>query len=418
MSIISVLAPAIVLEKKRKRSPSRSITIFDSQANNSTTDSEINPVVEIIVWKNWSGSEQDDSACSDQTINDNDDDDDDLITAAREISQTNSRNQQAIKQEIAKASTRQRIWCKTTFIHHVELQIVALLSTNNSSSNSSDQDNQDEQASSRDRAVAMPHAVPDQGNDLCRDIDMSCQFRFCQRPPKAFELSTQNGAAAACNNLLQVNTPPAARTWEESLASTYTSPDQTPNPMPHFNQAFTLCELATDRSVHYPPDQVREPTRRPDQASSRMPIQALTKTLKTQLRVTFQSKNYYDARARVHRTRDHGGHHVVAFPPGKLERGYWRVDVSGWAVNDKLKFWDGIRKTIRAGRAGWVSAIIHSDNHMRGDVVRVYCFGEAVVHIWVMLFIMSFKKTLNGLAWIDGVGKIVITVDDENNTIG
>jgi hypothetical protein len=41
-------------------------------------------------------------------------------------------------------------------------------------------------------------------------------------------------------------------------------------------------------------------------------------------------------------------------------------------------------------------------------VLQVFCFGGTAKHVWVLLYVMSTKRTKFGLRYLDGMEKIVI----------
>ncbi|GAO51219.1 hypothetical protein SAICODRAFT_17182 [Saitoella complicata NRRL Y-17804] len=95
-------------------------------------------------------------------------------------------------------------------------------------------------------------------------------------------------------------------------------------------------------------------------------------------------------------------------PLRPMERGYWRIDVRSWEKEVKTKFWKFLSAAIVSRKAGWVVA--HIEEETRGDVVRVYCWGEAVGYVWLLLYAVSDKKTKRGIEWIDAAGEVVIRV--------
>ena len=42
------------------------------------------------------------------------------------------------------------------------------------------------------------------------------------------------------------------------------------------------------------------------------------------------------------------------------------------------------------------------------DMLNVFCFGGAAKHVWVLLYVMSTKRTKHGLQFLDSSEKIVI----------
>ena len=42
------------------------------------------------------------------------------------------------------------------------------------------------------------------------------------------------------------------------------------------------------------------------------------------------------------------------------------------------------------------------------DMLNVFCFGGAAKHVWVLLYVMSTKRTKHGLQFLDSSEQIVI----------
>ncbi|KAJ8101457.1 hypothetical protein POJ06DRAFT_97386 [Lipomyces tetrasporus] len=313
-------------------------------------------------------------------------------------------------------------------------------------------------------ATGEPDIQPFDNNELVlHDIDLSHSFRFWNPPPKYSSLALAGKPCVAPasspplthhqshpqnlspSNLAPPRTPVQACRSSSQLSS-FTSPDRIPTRMPLFGATLSLAQmLGKDHphAVYYPPDSSSTDngsdasedhnlrssggaflsSRTEPRCSPRAKIKIVTRTLKKQMHIAFRKKDYYTPRARCVRflpdERDgciDGSRKLGEnqWPPEKLERGYWRVDVSTWPTNEKMKFWDNITQAIRAGRLGWIGAVVEGANENgNGEIVRVYCFGGAVVHIWVFLFAMSDRRTLTNVRWIDGVGRTVIEVGEE-----
>ena len=118
--------------------------------------------------------------------------------------------------------------------------------------------------------------------------------------------------------------------------------------------------------------------------------------------------------------------------PRVLERGHWLVPINTFDEGLKHHFWDFLNKLISTGRAGWGTWCVrenseHSTRARRdsdkeneeqshkvpqqqdGEVVKVYCWGEVVREIWLMLFIgtgRAIKKV--GAKWVDAGGVAVV----------
>lgn len=125
------------------------------------------------------------------------------------------------------------------------------------------------------------------------------------------------------------------------------------------------------------------------------------------------------------------------------ERGHWSFSISSISIEHKRKVWTYLEKFIGEGRAGRVSCFLeeerndvaedtskgpataqsneNSKTHDRAlpcevksgvgkqEFLRVYCMGEAVPSIWLLLFIATNRQIKGRRAqWIDASGKVVV----------
>jgi hypothetical protein len=98
-----------------------------------------------------------------------------------------------------------------------------------------------------------------------------------------------------------------------------------------------------------------------------------------------------------------------------MERGYWRVDLSSWPDTEKVEFWKRIKKAVESGRFGWINVLFDVIRFSKGltqvyqeDVLNVFCHGGAAKHVWVLLYVMSTKRTKHGLTYMDSSEQVVI----------
>ncbi|RMY78906.1 hypothetical protein D0863_00405 [Hortaea werneckii] len=106
----------------------------------------------------------------------------------------------------------------------------------------------------------------------------------------------------------------------------------------------------------------------------------------------------------------------IAREPGRLERGHWLLPSSGisvWPATLQLDFWNFLGQFISSGNGGWglwcAREIHHGDDQSSLGTVRVYCWGEVVKHIYLLLYTASQSKVRKmGLQWVDGEGKTVV----------
>lgn len=128
---------------------------------------------------------------------------------------------------------------------------------------------------------------------------------------------------------------------------------------------------------------------------------------------------------------------------GVLERGHWQLKIDkDWPLELREKCWSFLQKLIGEGRAGWgvwceryadrweatsagenlaenvVANAVDRTRESRGreceaspgnELVRVYCWGEVVPHLYLVLFMATDRRIKGqGAAWIDASGKEVI----------
>ena len=108
-----------------------------------------------------------------------------------------------------------------------------------------------------------------------------------------------------------------------------------------------------------------------------------------------------------------------------LERGHWLISINSWDQKTKSAFWNDLKKWIGEGHAGWgvwsiremVEDVFNKDsneeNQAHGnqlEVAKVYCWGEVLREIWLVL-LMASRKKINGIGakWIDA-GDVVVVV--------
>ena len=110
-----------------------------------------------------------------------------------------------------------------------------------------------------------------------------------------------------------------------------------------------------------------------------------------------------------------------------FERGYWRLTLmDSWDVTVKNNFWTFLEEFVGGGRAGWgiwaewllkENEILEQDDRkssvadreVEQDVVKVFCWGEIVREIWMVLFLGSNRHINSSQAvWIDAGEELVV----------
>ncbi|MCJ1433004.1 hypothetical protein MMC27_002363 [Xylographa pallens] len=112
-----------------------------------------------------------------------------------------------------------------------------------------------------------------------------------------------------------------------------------------------------------------------------------------------------------------------------LERGYWQLSLDHQVpFDEREKFWEFLEQFISEGRAGWgvwAEKIMHKRHVMDGEpllgdeprdgeveIVRVYCWGEVVGYIYILLFMGSHRKIrAMDAMWVDAGGEVVVRMD-------
>lgn len=107
------------------------------------------------------------------------------------------------------------------------------------------------------------------------------------------------------------------------------------------------------------------------------------------------------------------------------ERGHWLVPCSDWSYDVKMSFWRTLETVIGHGSAGW-GVWCHrgweENLENRGQSlpglaldpsgfgpVKVYCWGEVVKHVYLLLYVASDSKVRRqGLQWVDADGTVVV----------
>lgn len=132
-------------------------------------------------------------------------------------------------------------------------------------------------------------------------------------------------------------------------------------------------------------------------------------------------------------------------PIRSSERGYWSLDPSPWPPALQFEFWTYLGRIIRLGRAGWevwcVRAAKSVNGHHRDDrhhescsfmsstdvstdidsshpcsssslgPIKVFCWGEIVPHLYLLLFVASRRalRTVEA-SWIDAKKEVVVRI--------
>ncbi|KAK5127088.1 hypothetical protein LTR85_008448 [Meristemomyces frigidus] len=95
-----------------------------------------------------------------------------------------------------------------------------------------------------------------------------------------------------------------------------------------------------------------------------------------------------------------------------LERGYWLIDASSWSWQHQLDFWQFLEHMVGSGNAGWGVWCCREQTSIGGSgfgAVKLYCWGEIVKHVYLMLYVASKSKVRKlGLQWLDAEEAVVV----------
>lgn len=96
------------------------------------------------------------------------------------------------------------------------------------------------------------------------------------------------------------------------------------------------------------------------------------------------------------------------------ERGYWLINPHTWPAGLQVDFWRFLQQMIENSFAGWGIWCTRDPTNSTSTVpglgtVMVFCWGEVVQHVYLMLYVASRSKVRKvGAAWIDADDHIVI----------
>lgn len=81
------------------------------------------------------------------------------------------------------------------------------------------------------------------------------------------------------------------------------------------------------------------------------------------------------------------------------------------------KFWTFLTQFIGSGRAGFGvrcfrENVVDENGESGGEeVAKIYCWGEVVGEVWLLLFLASDRKVIGaGAKWIDAGGEAVVVM--------
>lgn len=91
-----------------------------------------------------------------------------------------------------------------------------------------------------------------------------------------------------------------------------------------------------------------------------------------------------------------------------FERGYWLLDCSGWDENLKEEAWTFLTNYVGNGRAGWGIWCRRDEGQ---TYIRLYCWGQVVGHMFLLLYLASRRRVLyTGCSWIGADGRALVVM--------
>ncbi|KAL7275444.1 hypothetical protein RUND412_001616 [Rhizina undulata] len=191
--------------------------------------------------------------------------------------------------------------------------------------------------------------------------------------PRSFTLPTLAPLPSDLPEYASVDSP------ESSIASLHSTLDSPPLPPFDFNPQLIP-----------PPHTITAP---PPAASSNPPI--LTHALEE---IMIKLRSRY-VKLKKYQTR----------PIRERERGCWNIEMDAMGSgHEQITFWNRLVESVGAGTLGFVNVFLEMHgNRKEKMVVKVYCWGGAVEHIWGALYVMATKK-MAGARWVDAGGTAVV----------
>ncbi|KAI0022203.1 hypothetical protein F4780DRAFT_207065 [Xylariomycetidae sp. FL0641] len=91
------------------------------------------------------------------------------------------------------------------------------------------------------------------------------------------------------------------------------------------------------------------------------------------------------------------------------ERGYWFLECSDWSDQLKRNAWAYLANYIGTGLAGWGICCRRDEGF---QYLRLYCWGQVVHHLYLLLYLATERKVLyTGASWVDGGGTSIVIMD-------
>ncbi|KAH7399420.1 hypothetical protein BKA66DRAFT_451768 [Pyrenochaeta sp. MPI-SDFR-AT-0127] len=100
------------------------------------------------------------------------------------------------------------------------------------------------------------------------------------------------------------------------------------------------------------------------------------------------------------------------YSPKFDDRGHWTVNCSKWPAKLQQEFWSALHNHIVSGRLGWGTTLHQeSTSSRRLGQVKLYCWGEVVEHMWLVLWLCSKGRVSGSRSnWVDADGEAILEV--------
>ena len=105
------------------------------------------------------------------------------------------------------------------------------------------------------------------------------------------------------------------------------------------------------------------------------------------------------------------------------ERGFWLLNTDAWSLDLQLEVWVFLTKMIESGNAGWGvwcarevvsngAGSLNSPGNVSLGSLQVFCWGEVVEHVYLMLYVASRSRIKRAAAvWIDAGEEIIVRME-------
>ena len=100
--------------------------------------------------------------------------------------------------------------------------------------------------------------------------------------------------------------------------------------------------------------------------------------------------------------------------PGPSERGHWtfKIQIPTWSANATERFWRLLTDFVRSGRAPPMTRVDAVSVRSDKQRVRLYCWGETLKEMWLMVFALSGRRIRGAKSrWVGADGSVAIQME-------